>query len=236
VNAASRYTTQRHLAPHGVTSICGLKPLVYAVLSYTTQGHLAPHGVIGFIILPCFLLALIFNEGYEPFEILWAFSIYLEAVAILPQVLYLFLFSFLVFFVWFFFYPEPRSPFRLPRRRAMLPLLCVCVCVCVGMFWLRLPDALCEPAYCHMCVLMCLSAHCYICVDMSAYCCICFLTLDTCRRTIMCGLDLPLCVCACLCMRWPSERLMLQQNIALCVCALNRSCCSAPRRARMQQN
>jgi ER lumen protein retaining receptor len=36
--------------------------------------------------LPCFLLALIWNEGYTPFEILWAFSIFLEAVAILPQV------------------------------------------------------------------------------------------------------------------------------------------------------
>ena len=77
------------------TGVCALKLLVHAALRCKTQGHLAPHGVIGFIILPCFLLALIFNEGYEPFEILWAFSIYLEAVAILPQVLFLFLFLFL---------------------------------------------------------------------------------------------------------------------------------------------
>mmetsp|Transcript_26143 Transcript_26143/g.38409 ORF Transcript_26143/g.38409 Transcript_26143/m.38409 type:complete len:228 (-) Transcript_26143:91-774(-) len=49
------------------------------------MGHLAPHGVLGFIIVPCLLLALVWNEGFEPFEILWAFSIYLEAVAILPQ-------------------------------------------------------------------------------------------------------------------------------------------------------
>mmetsp|Transcript_38313 Transcript_38313/g.90621 ORF Transcript_38313/g.90621 Transcript_38313/m.90621 type:complete len:228 (-) Transcript_38313:81-764(-) len=48
-------------------------------------GHFPPHGVLGFIILPCLLLSLVWNEGYEPFEILWAFSIYLEAVAILPQ-------------------------------------------------------------------------------------------------------------------------------------------------------
>mmetsp|Transcript_32000 Transcript_32000/g.75397 ORF Transcript_32000/g.75397 Transcript_32000/m.75397 type:complete len:228 (+) Transcript_32000:199-882(+) len=48
-------------------------------------GYGAPHGVLGFIILPCLLLALIWNEGFEAFEILWAFSIYLEAVAILPQ-------------------------------------------------------------------------------------------------------------------------------------------------------
>jgi hypothetical protein len=48
-------------------------------------GYGAPHGIIGVIIIPCFLLALIWNEGFEAFEILWAFSIYLEAVAILPQ-------------------------------------------------------------------------------------------------------------------------------------------------------
>eukprot|EP00287_Rhodomonas_sp_CCMP768_P004596 CAMPEP_0196718058 /NCGR_PEP_ID=MMETSP1091-20130531/1347_1 /TAXON_ID=302021 /ORGANISM="Rhodomonas sp., Strain CCMP768" /LENGTH=166 /DNA_ID=CAMNT_0042058627 /DNA_START=340 /DNA_END=840 /DNA_ORIENTATION=+ len=48
-------------------------------------GYGAPHGVLAYIILPCFLLALIWNEGFEAFEILWAFSIYLEAVAILPQ-------------------------------------------------------------------------------------------------------------------------------------------------------
>jgi hypothetical protein len=30
-----------------------------------------PHGVLGYILLPCFLLALVWNEGYEPFEILW---------------------------------------------------------------------------------------------------------------------------------------------------------------------
>lgn len=34
---------------------------------------------------PSFLLALIFNYGFNLLEISWAFSIYLEAVAILPQ-------------------------------------------------------------------------------------------------------------------------------------------------------
>eukprot|EP01087_Luapelamoeba_hula_P015984 TRINITY_DN4867_c0_g1_i1.p1 TRINITY_DN4867_c0_g1~~TRINITY_DN4867_c0_g1_i1.p1 ORF type:complete len:216 (+),score=23.78 TRINITY_DN4867_c0_g1_i1:186-833(+) len=38
-----------------------------------------------FLIVPCFLLALIFNSEYSVTEILWTFSIYLEAVAILPQ-------------------------------------------------------------------------------------------------------------------------------------------------------
>ncbi|PRP84252.1 ERD2-like protein [Planoprotostelium fungivorum] len=38
-----------------------------------------------FLIAPCAVLALIFNMAFTPFEILWTFSIYLEAVAILPQ-------------------------------------------------------------------------------------------------------------------------------------------------------
>ncbi len=32
-------------------------------------GYGAPHGVLGFLIIPCFILALFFNEGYEPFEV-----------------------------------------------------------------------------------------------------------------------------------------------------------------------
>lgn len=38
-----------------------------------------------YLVGPCALLALIFNYKFTPFEIVWAFSIYLEAVAILPQ-------------------------------------------------------------------------------------------------------------------------------------------------------
>ncbi|KAL8007321.1 putative ER lumen protein retaining receptor [Plasmopara halstedii] len=42
-----------------------------------------------FAVLPCALLALIFNEQFEVTEILWTFSIYLEAVAIIPQLILL---------------------------------------------------------------------------------------------------------------------------------------------------
>ena len=38
-----------------------------------------------YLIGPCALLALIFNYRFELLEVLWAFSIYLESVAILPQ-------------------------------------------------------------------------------------------------------------------------------------------------------
>ena len=42
-----------------------------------------------FAILPCAILAIIFNERFEVLEILWTFSIYLEAVAIVPQLILL---------------------------------------------------------------------------------------------------------------------------------------------------
>merc|ERR1711920_65076 len=42
-----------------------------------------------FLIAPCALTALLINQKFTIFEILWAFSIYLEAVAILPQLVLL---------------------------------------------------------------------------------------------------------------------------------------------------
>lgn len=40
---------------------------------------------IEFLLLPAVILALVLNHDFEPLEILWTFSIYLESVAILPQ-------------------------------------------------------------------------------------------------------------------------------------------------------
>ncbi|XP_071554248.1 ER lumen protein-retaining receptor [Temnothorax nylanderi] len=40
---------------------------------------------IEFLILPAFVLALLINHELSPVEVLWTFSIYLESVAILPQ-------------------------------------------------------------------------------------------------------------------------------------------------------
>jgi len=41
---------------------------------------------IQYLIAPCAVAGLIMNQDhYSPFEIIWAFSVYLEAVAILPQ-------------------------------------------------------------------------------------------------------------------------------------------------------
>jgi ER lumen protein retaining receptor len=38
-----------------------------------------------YLVAPCFVFALIFNYHFTPLEILWSFSIFLESVAILPQ-------------------------------------------------------------------------------------------------------------------------------------------------------
>jgi len=40
---------------------------------------------IEFLILPCAILALVINHEFDVVEILWTFSIYMESVAILPQ-------------------------------------------------------------------------------------------------------------------------------------------------------
>jgi len=40
---------------------------------------------IEFLVAPCVLLSLILNHEFSVMEILWTFSIYLESVAILPQ-------------------------------------------------------------------------------------------------------------------------------------------------------
>uniref|UniRef100_A0A6B2LHC1 ER lumen protein-retaining receptor n=1 Tax=Arcella intermedia TaxID=1963864 RepID=A0A6B2LHC1_9EUKA len=41
------------------------------------------------LVVPCLLLSLVWNEEFSFFEVLWAFSIYLEAVSILPQLVLL---------------------------------------------------------------------------------------------------------------------------------------------------
>eukprot|EP00047_Mylnosiga_fluctuans_P012498 m.26377 g.26377 ORF g.26377 m.26377 type:complete len:213 (+) comp4281_c0_seq2:37-675(+) len=63
---------------------CATVYLIYFKFKPTYDGN---HDTfrLEFLIIPCALLALIFHYTFEPFEVLWTFSIYLEAVAILPQ-------------------------------------------------------------------------------------------------------------------------------------------------------
>ncbi|XP_063944706.1 ER lumen protein-retaining receptor-like isoform X2 [Daucus carota subsp. sativus] len=42
-----------------------------------------------FLLLPCFLLALFIHERFTFKEVMWTFSLYLEAIAILPQLVLL---------------------------------------------------------------------------------------------------------------------------------------------------
>ncbi|GAB2221799.1 hypothetical protein Drorol1_Dr00012987 [Drosera rotundifolia] len=42
-----------------------------------------------FLVLPCFVLALLIHNSFNVVEVLWTFSLYLEAVAILPQLVLL---------------------------------------------------------------------------------------------------------------------------------------------------
>ncbi|XP_062010741.1 ER lumen protein-retaining receptor-like [Rosa rugosa] len=42
-----------------------------------------------FLLAPCLVLALIFNEKFTFKEVMWSFSLFLEAVAILPQLVLL---------------------------------------------------------------------------------------------------------------------------------------------------
>ncbi|KAG7034661.1 ER lumen protein-retaining receptor A [Cucurbita argyrosperma subsp. argyrosperma] len=65
-----------------------------------------------FLVAACFILALLVNEKFGFQEIFWAFSIYLEAVAILPQLVLLQrsgnvdnLTSHYVFFLGFVYFP-----------------------------------------------------------------------------------------------------------------------------------
>eukprot|EP00494_Astrolonche_serrata_P027178 UN27441 len=38
------------------------------------------------LIIPCAILAMVWNVAFSPFEIIWAFSIYLESVVVIPQI------------------------------------------------------------------------------------------------------------------------------------------------------
>ncbi|KAF7484762.1 hypothetical protein GHT09_003719 [Marmota monax] len=58
--------------------------VVYTACSFTTGGN---HDTfrVEFLVVPTAILAFLVNHDFTPLEILWTFSIYLESVAILPQ-------------------------------------------------------------------------------------------------------------------------------------------------------
>lgn len=60
-------------------------PLTYDVPTRPTIDPGLDTFRLEYLLVPCGILSLILTYNYRPTEVLWAFSIYLEAVAILPQ-------------------------------------------------------------------------------------------------------------------------------------------------------
>lgn len=76
--------------------------IIFLVTSFTIVWYMRYHKVVRqtydrdqdtfrhhFLIIPCLLLALLINPRFTVREVFWTFSLYLEAVAILPQLVLL---------------------------------------------------------------------------------------------------------------------------------------------------
>ncbi|CAB3402929.1 unnamed protein product [Caenorhabditis bovis] len=70
-----------------VTFLAGTYATVYLMLFKFRSTYMRESDTfrVELLVIPAAVLALFINYEFTPFEILWAFSIYLEAVAILPQ-------------------------------------------------------------------------------------------------------------------------------------------------------
>jgi len=81
-NFISLYNTTMKL--FFISSAAATVYLMYVKFKATYDGN---HDTfrIEFLLGPCLLLALVLNHEFSVMEILWTFSIYLESVAILPQ-------------------------------------------------------------------------------------------------------------------------------------------------------
>ncbi|KAK8557566.1 hypothetical protein V6N13_007913 [Hibiscus sabdariffa] len=79
-----------------------LMKLIFLGSSFTIVWYIRSHSVVRrsydksqdtfrhyFLLLPCLLLALVIHEKFTFKEVMWTFSLYLEAVAILPQLVLL---------------------------------------------------------------------------------------------------------------------------------------------------
>ncbi|KAI5009268.1 hypothetical protein ZWY2020_010524 [Hordeum vulgare] len=96
---AARYLD---LFVHFVSLYNTVMKLVFLASSFSIVWYMRKHKIVRrtydrehdtfrhhFIVLPCLVLALLINERFTFREVMWAFSIYLEAVAILPQLVLL---------------------------------------------------------------------------------------------------------------------------------------------------
>ncbi len=60
-------------------------PVLAVLTRQADAGRLAGHVPLDYLLLPVVIAALLFNYAYSLFELTWSFSIWLESVAILPQ-------------------------------------------------------------------------------------------------------------------------------------------------------
>lgn len=67
-----------------ISASCATVYLIFNKFKATYDGNHDTFRVV-FVLAPCAFLGLILNYSFTFLEVLWAFSIYLEAVAILPQ-------------------------------------------------------------------------------------------------------------------------------------------------------
>eukprot|EP00126_Sphaerothecum_destruens_P006039 Sdes_comp19184_c0_seq2m9994 len=90
------YCRYLDLFTHFVSVYNSLMKMIYIVSSSVTVYFIfrkfrttydKTHDVlrVEFLLIPCLILGLLFNYSFEPIQILWSFSIFLESVAILPQ-------------------------------------------------------------------------------------------------------------------------------------------------------
>ncbi|EAY80888.1 hypothetical protein OsI_36067 [Oryza sativa Indica Group] len=87
---------------HFISLYNAVMKLVFLASSFSIVWYMRRHKIVRrtydkdhdtfrhhFLVLPCLALALLINERFTFREVMWAFSIYLEAVAILPQLVLL---------------------------------------------------------------------------------------------------------------------------------------------------
>ncbi|XP_013794090.1 ER lumen protein-retaining receptor 2-like [Limulus polyphemus] len=67
-----------------ISTSCATIYLMYVKFK-ATYDHNHDTFRIGFLLIPVTILGLLINHDFTPLEVLWTFSIYLESVAILPQ-------------------------------------------------------------------------------------------------------------------------------------------------------
>ncbi|XP_063534062.1 ER lumen protein-retaining receptor [Cydia strobilella] len=67
-----------------IVASCATVYLIY-VKFRATYDHNHDTFRIEFLLVPCFVLALLIHHDFTVLEVMWTFSIYLESVAILPQ-------------------------------------------------------------------------------------------------------------------------------------------------------